>query len=538
MRRRERMAVVAAILALGLACEKPPPPADVHPAHPGAGQPAEPPPAEPHVPPPAEPPAEPPHVNPLARRGWRFGDDQAEFRSKGPPKMQETCGSCHTTPPPDVIVKGEWPRIFLDSRRLIMFSGRIPEEEVIGKIQEYYIEQAPADFERLPAAKDPGRLEFRREGLGGLKREIAKVTNVNIADVDGDGQAEVLVCDAWAKTVSIVRRGAAGWTDEVVAACEAPGHTALFDADGDGDLDIAVAELGRMQDTDDSVGAVLLLVNNGAKGWEKREIAKGLARVADVEPADLDGDGDPDLTVAAFGGLRRGNIGWLRNDGATWEFVNIASRTGAIHVPIADLDGDGRPDFVAAVAQESETITAYMNKGGKFEAKVLFDAGNPLFGLSGIDLTDLDRDGDLDILFTNGDALSDPCMMPWPYHGVQWLENRGKLEFAYHDIGRCYGPFRAVASDLDGDGDSDIAVAVLFGMWAEAGETGLLWYENDGKMAFTRHDVPAPTRFITLAAGNLDGDPTPEIVTGQIDFFGSASAQGEELLKWSITKKK
>ncbi|MEK7467568.1 MAG: VCBS repeat-containing protein [Planctomycetota bacterium] len=423
-------------------------------------------------------------------------------------------------------------------RKIFLTSGKRPDDALLHEIQAYYVSSAPVDLARLPAATDAGKLEFRNEAFGGLKREISRVTNVNVANVDGDGRPEVLVCDELLKSVSILRLGTSGWTEEAIASCEAPVQTAVFDADADGDTDIAVAGLGSMQENEGLVGYVLLLVNNREKGWEKRELAKGLPRVTDVQPADVDGDGDRDLIVGAFGGGRRGSIGWLRNDGAKWEHVIIADRSGAIHVPVADFDGDGRPDFVALVAQESESVMLYMNKGGKFEAKTIFEARNPLFGSSGLQLTDLDLDGDLDVLFTNGDALSDPCAMPWPYHGVQWLENQGKLEFAYHDIGRCYGPFRAVATDLDGDGDMDVAAGILFGMWADSGETGLIWYENDGKMKFTRHDIPSPTRFITLAAGDLDGDGVPELVTGQMSFLGSSEGHDHALLKWSSTKKK
>src|SRR5579859_2502139 len=100
-------------------------------------------------------------------------------------------------------------------------------------------------------------------------------------------------------------------------------------------------------------------------------------------------------------------------------------RHGAIHVPIADLNHDGRPDFVALISQEFETVVAFLNTGpGKFEPHVTHAAPHPAFGSSGIQLVDLDQDGDLDVLYSNGDVLDSNLLRP--YHGIQWLENRGK----------------------------------------------------------------------------------------------------------------
>ncbi|MEK7467960.1 MAG: VCBS repeat-containing protein [Planctomycetota bacterium] len=497
-------------------------------------------PVPPPVRPPDEPPVKPPDHPPLplpAARGWRFGDNVTPFIERGPAGLRAACGECHATPAPDVVVRDEWPRIMGEMKNILRLAGKPPEEALMEEIQAYYVKHAPAAFERLPAATGAGALEFRKAVFGNEKRDEARVANVNIADLDGDGLPEVLVCDGGGNTVSIVRGGSSGWTEEVISSCEAPAHTSVFDADGDGDLDIAVAGLGSLMPSDDLVGTVLLLVNNGATGWERRELMTGQPRVADVEPADVDGDGDPDLVVGAFGWRKSGYIGWLRNDGAKWELVKIADRPGAIHVPVTDFDADGRADFVALVSQETETITAYLNRGGTFEAKTLFEARTPLYGSSGLQLTDLDRDGDWDLLFSNGDALDNPNGTPKPYHGIQWLENRGSLVYDWHDIGRCYGPYRAVASDLDSDGDMDVAVAVLFGMWGVEGQTGLLWYENDGKMAFVRHDIPSPSHFVTLAAGDLDGDGAPELVTGRMTF-ASSSVRGDALLKWALTKRK
>jgi hypothetical protein len=60
----------------------------------------------------------------------------------------------------------------------------------------------------------------------------------------------------------------------------------------------------------------------------------------------------------------------------------------------------------------------------------------------------------MDILLTNGDAWDN--MYVTPSHGLQWLENLGDLEFAYHRLANMPGAYRALAGDLDLDGDLDI----------------------------------------------------------------------------------
>jgi hypothetical protein len=53
----------------------------------------------------------------------------------------------------------------------------------------------------------------------------------------------------------------------------------------------------------------------------------------------------------------------------------------------------------------------------------------------------LDQDGDLDILYTNGDAFDYIPSLPRPWHGVQWLENLGGLEFTYHRLAAFDGAY-------------------------------------------------------------------------------------------------
>ena len=103
-------------------------------------------------------------------------------------------------------------------------------------------------------------------------------------------------------------------------------------------------------------------------GFHAFTLAGRLPRVADVQAADFDQDGDLDLVVAAFGWRWIGGIYLLENRTTDWtrpSFVRreLDSRTGPIHVPVADLNGDGREDFVALIAQQHETVVAFLGDG-------------------------------------------------------------------------------------------------------------------------------------------------------------------------------
>lgn len=344
------------------------------------------------------------------------------------------------------------------------------------------------------------------------------ITHLVIVDLDEDGLLDVVFCDAKAHRVGWIRQGPAGVYEETFVGGEvrAPAHVAAADMDGDGDLDLLVAKMGQIMPNNDRIGAVVVMENDGDEKFTNRVLLENTARVTDIEAGDFDGDGDLDLAVGQFG-YDDGEMRWMENLGG-WRFEShmLLTLSGTIHTPVADIDGDGDLDIVALVSQEWEEIYVFENDGrANFETRLIYGSTNEDFGSSGIEFADLDQDGDLDLLYTNGDAFDYIPPGPRPWHGVQWLENRGGLEFEYHRIADFPGAYYANALDVDRDGDLDVCAVSSFNDWENPEAQSMMWFENDGAQGFTIHPLlNAPTHLLVLDCADMDGDGWTDGVTG------------------------
>lgn len=344
------------------------------------------------------------------------------------------------------------------------------------------------------------------------------ITNLAIVDLDKDGLKDVVACDAKLNQVCWIRQGPAGTYTEtkIGSQVRSPAHVTPCDIDGDGDLDLLIASMGMIFPNNDKIGSVVALENIGGGQFKNRVLAENIARVTDVEPGDFNRDGLIDLAVGQFG-YDDGEIRWMENKG-NWQFEShiLMKISGTINTLVADMDGDGDLDIVALVSQEWEEIYVFENDGrGNFKPRKIYGSTNEDFGSSGISLVDMDKDGDLDILYTNGDAFDYIPPGPRPWHGVQWLENKGNLKFEYHRIGDFPGAYSARAVDVDHDGDLDVVVVSCFNKWDDPKAQSMIWFENNGRMNFTHHDITSnPTHLLILECADMDGDGWVDFVTG------------------------
>ena len=216
-----------------------------------------------------------------------------------------------------------------------------------------------------------------------------------------------------------------------------PQSVAIGDFNGDGKLDLAVANL--------SSANVSILLGTGTGGFGAATNFAVVNQPVSVAASDFNGDGKLDLAVANLG---TANVSILLGTG-TGGFgaaTNFAVGVNPQSVAVGDFNGDGNFDLAVA-NQFPNNVSILLGTGtGSFNAATSFAVGNsPRYVATG----DFNSDGKLDLAVANGSS-----------DNVSILSGTGTGSFsAATNFAVGDSPFSLTVGDFNGDARLDLAVA-------------------------------------------------------------------------------
>jgi len=368
-------------------------------------------------------------------------------------------------------------------------TSEVAESDIITVVKTAEITDPPNCIAYLFTNPGPGgATDPSLWGETAVHGDLPAVKCVEVADVDGDGDEEVVV--AYPTAISLNLRWLRNplsesgvdavtggqWDYRMVGQQQGGADViAVGDVDGDGDVDVAAshASLGLTQ-WFRNPGPGALVAGAPQVPWdvfnvgELDEEVAGTAQITQLQLVDLDSDGQLDCFVTAefmaVGFRSQENIEHV------WDSFLITNTDPVAQigrVAFADFDGDGKLDFLAPLDREGLTedrIAIYTSVANSLWRRRL--VGQQDGGANFIALGDVDGDGYLDVAaahaslslsqwFRNPGSTSlapDAPQLPWEVFNIGETDTLASGQISQLQL-----------LDLDGDGQLDCFVTVTGG---------------------------------------------------------------------------
>ncbi|MFH1196428.1 MAG: VCBS repeat-containing protein [bacterium] len=272
-----------------------------------------------------------------------------------------------------------------------------------------------------------------------------------------------------------------------------PYNICTADIDGDGDKDVLVANYAGVRTQNNQIIIFKNMDGKGSFSTANYIQCENFVMMTVIHAADLDGDNDIDIIASDDSE----QISWFENlDGqgnfsGTKVLTNNSAHTNCIKT--ADLDLDGDTDIICVSYFNTHSVFWFENLdgGGSFSGiKILYSDTSQWNGAENLIVDDFDLDGDIDIV-----ALINTLEISKLY----FLKNIGNAEFDSPDFLEEFSGIQSICgADINNDSFTDILAAT---------ENGILYLENsNGQTVFAPSITVAQTYLGTVFADDIDND--------------------------------
>jgi len=233
----------------------------------------------------------------------------------------------------------------------------------------------------------------------------------------------------------------------------APTSVAVADLNGDGYLDAVVTGFDDGCYGCGERGYVSVLLGKAGGGFlAQQQLDTTLSGAFGVVIADVNGDGKPDLVIAATVALVDAVSIMLGNGDGTFQAPVSYNAAGAGGnggaVAVGDFNGDGKPD-IALTDPVANSVSILLGNGdGAFQPAIAYAAGKePVYLAVG----DFNLDGNLDLVVNNNNHNYITILLGNGDGTFRAPVNYPALEY----------PGSVAVADFNGDGKPDLAVATV-----------------------------------------------------------------------------